>query len=966
MAEKSGFFDAHVVDGGYDRVYLAENFAKYFASFIGNGVFGGKSMELVVQENKTISMGVRVLSGQAWINGYWYENTDECYLPIDVADGTLHRIDSIVVRWDKYQRNIYLAVLKGTANTNPIAPTLRRENDLYELKLADIYVSAGTTVITQEQITDTRMNAEACGFVTGVVKQLDITDLSIWINEFKVKNISEINTLIAEFNEIIAKNDLGGLITKMIAFENKVIELQASASSPYNFKGSILYSELPTSGNKMNDTYYCTDVKKRYTWNGNEWHQNGLSEGQYLDELSRKAPKNEFDSLKKTFDDTLQRYNLANPENFTRERYMNVDGVTGSTTSPLYFYTEPIDVNAGDTIYMTNARFVTAFYDGAVVPNSGIDNSAAGSISAELPYFYTVPSGVNQIVITGFSTTINKFMVCVGEEIFTYKPYSELRLSDSVYIKQCEENSENIARNTEDIALFLSSGSSINLANIDFFVKGSYLRVDGVAVADADGAYFYTNEIKVKTGDVISCTPSRFLTAYKNGIVSAKDGVSAVVDGVATKIEKYIVPEGITSIRLTGYTYDINSYMVNYGETLKIYRPYEFNIHKLNAVSDKVKSLSTSLDVLSETTNFVADAEDKNILLGLPAQKSGFVALNGKTTVINSTENNAYKHYTLTLEPGRYILSGAYYKLIRFFYVTDSNDNVISMYPDAVDANDSAVYPVTNMPISIEEGQILHINKYSLNTVSISKVERKAQFSSQIMKSAIGNILYGKKWAVCGDSFSAGDFGDALTSDNIITDGKHAGKNKVYGYIIGNRNNMTIQNLSAGGRTMATPVVGSQINAFSASLYKHIEADVDYITLYFGINDSHNEDKIPFGTIDDITINTFYGAWNVVLEYLITNYPFAHIGIIVSNGCDDDKYRIAEIELANKWGIPYIDLNGDQHTPMMIRSTNNAISSVARDARTRAQAVNYGKNNHPSSAAHEYESNFIEDFLRRL
>ena len=34
MAERSGFFDAHFVNGEYDRVYLSEHFAKYFANFI--------------------------------------------------------------------------------------------------------------------------------------------------------------------------------------------------------------------------------------------------------------------------------------------------------------------------------------------------------------------------------------------------------------------------------------------------------------------------------------------------------------------------------------------------------------------------------------------------------------------------------------------------------------------------------------------------------------------------------------------------------------------------------------------------------------------------------------------------------------------------------------------------------------------------------------------------------------------
>ena len=60
MAEHSGFFDAHLVDGKYDRVYLAEDFAKYIASLISNGIFGGKSSELIVRQKETADMSINV------------------------------------------------------------------------------------------------------------------------------------------------------------------------------------------------------------------------------------------------------------------------------------------------------------------------------------------------------------------------------------------------------------------------------------------------------------------------------------------------------------------------------------------------------------------------------------------------------------------------------------------------------------------------------------------------------------------------------------------------------------------------------------------------------------------------------------------------------------------------------------------------------------------------------------------
>lgn len=207
MAENSGFFDAHLVNGEYDRVYLAESFAKYFASFIGNGIFGGKSNELMVQQKAAADMSIRVLSGQAWINGYWYENDNELSIAIDVADGVLNRIDSIVLRWDNYERVIRLAVKKGTSATNPSAPIIQRGSDYYELKLADVYVKAGAVAITQADITDTRLNNSVCGFVHGIVDQFDTTEfgkqIDSFIENFETSSTAEMQAVFDKINSLI-------------------------------------------------------------------------------------------------------------------------------------------------------------------------------------------------------------------------------------------------------------------------------------------------------------------------------------------------------------------------------------------------------------------------------------------------------------------------------------------------------------------------------------------------------------------------------------------------------------------------------------------------------------------------------------------------------------------------------------------------------------------------------------------
>ena len=70
-------------------------------------------------------------------------------------------------------------------------------------------------------------------------------------------------------------------------------------------------------------------------------------------------------------------------------------------------------------------------------------------------------------------------------------------------------------------------------------------------------------------------------------------------------------------------------------------------------------------------------------------------------------------------------------------------------------------------------------------------------------------------------------------------------------------------------------------------------------------------------------------------------------------------------EIAKKYGIPYIDLNGDERTPAMIRSTNPNIAASVKKLRLRTQAVSE-TNSHPNDAAHLFESTFIENFLRSL
>lgn len=73
--------------------------------------------------------------------------------------------------------------------------------------------------------------------------------------------------------------------------QNKVIhaaieDVRQRQTSPYNFKGAVAtLADLPSTGQKVNDTYYVEALKYRVTWTGSAWQQSSMDESDYEDEL---------------------------------------------------------------------------------------------------------------------------------------------------------------------------------------------------------------------------------------------------------------------------------------------------------------------------------------------------------------------------------------------------------------------------------------------------------------------------------------------------------------------------------------------------------------------------------------------------------------------------------------------------------------------------------------------------------
>ena len=297
----------------------------------------------------------------------------------------------------------------------------------------------------------------------------------------------------------------------------------------------------------------------------------------------------------------------------------------------------------------------------------------------------------------------------------------------------------------------------------------------------------------------------------------------------------------------------------------------------------------------------------------------------------------------------------------RAYVFYDENKNITEAYPPFGEVlNESLIDKKVSIPINAKYIRVSIVYNTNVSVKKrVSLTESYNDFDRRISTLEISNVtdvLSGKKYVSCGDSFTQGDFTGGTEQDVYDNELKCY---KTYPYWIAKRNNMTLVNEALCGSCL-THIEG-KTNALSDTRYTLIPDDADYITIRIGLNDSSA--KVPIGTIDDTENTTFYGAWNVVLDYLTLNRPNAKIGIIVESAYLPTEYRNACINVAQKWGIPYLDLYNDDKVPCIMghSGVSNTISN-----RRYAQYRVSESNSHPNMLAHKTMSTFIENFLRSL
>jgi hypothetical protein len=251
QTEFSGFFDTSETT---TRKYSASDWTNLLATLITSGLMTteGTHMEVTADgSGMTVSVNVDSTSGvgRAAIEGRWYQLTSPQSLTIADADATNDRIDRVVLRLNKVSTEdspIKLTVITGTPAASPVAPDIVRTGNIYDLSLAQVYVTAGVSVIAADKITDERSDTSVCG------------------PYYAANQDAQIGSLIARYNSMVANN------SKLIAKTTGVINTTYDEKIYFSIPTGTVTVEIRVFGRKPsatvqthshgthNHTYYYT------------------------------------------------------------------------------------------------------------------------------------------------------------------------------------------------------------------------------------------------------------------------------------------------------------------------------------------------------------------------------------------------------------------------------------------------------------------------------------------------------------------------------------------------------------------------------------------------------------------------------------------------------------------------------------------------------------------------------------
>lgn len=726
--EKFSFFN----DVNDDRVYYAEDWARHLKKYFTNGIFNN---ELNVVSNN--DMTITIKEGDANIEGYRYTNTGDLVKTIDNADGTLNRIDNVVLRLDLTNRLISAQIIKGTFADKPVSPELVRTSTIYDLRIAKISIPAGTTTITQDLITDTRFITSDCGNVISTVQTPDTENLFIQMQTLFEKQINELNNNFEIWFDSI-KNQLDSDAAGNL--QNQINNLNSDKVDNATFDLDSNNLQLLANGKNVGDSVHIpTGITDTTT--DEEDLKIVNNKGVVKFSLEGKTEQKSY-----TGKNILDYITKLNPSGNGLTNVINDDGSITTTGKPNLNYTYIIngrditdELENGETYTLSQTLASNKLYaqidlrkkDGTYTYlSANLDNRKHISFKVDKTIYenYSLKIQTGTISSWGDSslTITNKYMLCKGTDTAdsSFEPYVEKQPSPNPNYPQKIKN----VRGVENL-LKLPDGTYEN-NGITAVIKDGVITLNGTATSTS---FITINLEKLKSGTysmsanneqvVGSTNINNDFAAYRLSNRNTAETLQDCVFGKKNSTANFIISNDIninftirTAANLTYNNFVIKPQLEE-GQIAHNFVPNRSNYLQLKNTTDN-KSKIINIDLKG---NNLCSNKDKSVKDELLVE-NGKAKINKKISkiVLDGTENwvydSTYKYFkcpTYDFETKAPIFNAK--QLSNYFSITNS----WTTFRDSITQNCMFAIQNTSYKICIRDLSCTSIDEFKTKLKSL-------------------------------------------------------------------------------------------------------------------------------------------------------------------------------------------------------------------------------------------------------
>jgi hypothetical protein len=698
------------------------------------------------------------------------------------------------------------------------------------------------------------------------------------------------------------------LVATPLATKANKSELPVSA---FKFKGNVVYTSLPTSGNTIGDQYYVTDQSKFYAWNGSAWYDLG-SQGSDV-----YAMKSDFHKQ------TDGWVTLTRGTDFTTtdgQVLLSIDGTTstsGSYSASNNTTTGFINVNGFthvNALIMRNfglAVSALTFYD---VSGVFISSYTTNTVSTVFQLI-AIPSNATQMRYSYYTDT--KATSLSVPLLSTIQLYNANSLSTLV------TNNQNSITGIQNSKTNLSDFHKKTDGWYYLYRNTDFTTTDGTSLLSTDGTTSTSGSYSASTK-----TTSGFINVsgftHISALIQRNFGLAvaaiAFYDANNIFISSYTTNTGSTAYQLVAIPSNATQIKYSYytdvqADTQSMPHLSYIGLYNANSLSALVNTNQTNItNVQNRFMRSDALFDPSTITSGQRILASG----------ITADANYFLSDYeAFTVSDTLYAVGGSSSTYVRFY---DTNKTFISYsilnFQTGTGIALSGISGLTNVAY-IQFADLLT----NLNSVYVSK-------SRIVKKKAINQIPFNTMEHFNNGMINwwSGKNGDSL-GDSLT------GQNYFQKYVRQYLNLAKFSNHGIGGTKLSGAANANGDSMWMDSRINSLDSDADFLTVLGGQNDGSA--TIGNLLLENYDTNTYAGALNVLISKVYYKYQKLSAGYYAGSGisysgvtqvttakniiiflctpfyvpANADPYQAknqanAVREIAKLWGIPVIDLGG--------------------------------------------------------